>query len=220
MNTTEEIQIAVVDDHQLFREGLIGLIEQLDPRFKVILEANNGQVLIDQLEKGLAPDLILLDLNMPILDGLATVKHLQEHDLKQKCLVLTMRDDELTLIQLLKAGAKGFLNKDVESEELKKAILSVHYEGVYHSEFIAGVLVNSLQQASDKIITKSQLNEQELRFIELACSEYTYKEIADIMCLSSKTIDGYRGRLFEKLNLKSRVGLVLYAIQNKIISMD
>lgn len=214
------ITIAVVDDHQLFREGLIGLIKKLNPAFQVVSESQNGQQLLDSIQEGLEADVIILDLNMPIMDGFTTIQHLQKEHAHLKCLVLTMNNDDITLIKLLKAGAKGFLNKDAEPEELEAAIVSIHENGYHYSPAVADKLVGALRTPNGFTTAKSKLNQQELQFLELACSEYTYKEIADIMCLSPKTIDGYRAGLFEKLNVKSRVGLVIFAIRNKMVMVE
>ncbi|MBL4708812.1 MAG: response regulator transcription factor [Flavobacteriales bacterium] len=220
MSKGETIRIAVVDDHQLFRDGLISLIEKLNLNFKVISASQNGKLFLEKIEAGLELDLVLLDLNMPVMDGFTTVQKLQENHPDVKCLVLTMKDDDITLIKLLKAGARGFLNKDAEPETLEEAILSIHEKGFYYSELVTNKLVGALRSPNTYATAKSKLNGQELQFLQLACSEYTYKEIANIMCLSVKTIDGYRAKLFEKLNIKSRVGLVLFAIQNKIVALE
>lgn len=215
-----KINIAVVDDHQLFREGLIRLIHQLNATFQVRSESQHGKELLEKLKEGLKVDLIILDLNMPIMNGYTTVKHLQSEQQGNKCLVLTMNDDDITLIKLIKAGASGFLNKDAEPEELQNAILAIHKQGYYYPATVADKLVGALRNPNGFDPKQNQLNDQELKFLELACSEYTYKEIADIMCLSIKTIDGYRARLFEKLEVKSRVGLVLFAVRNKMVKVD
>ena len=216
---SSKISITVVDDHKLFRAGLKNLIEGLDRNFEVIAEADHGMTLLKQLETGELPDIIIMDLSMPVMDGLTTMSKLRELYPELKTLVLTMKDDECTLINLLKAGANGFLNKDVDPKELKKAVYSIYDSTHYHSEYIAEKLVSALR-SPDHIEVETQLNEQELKFIDLACSEYTYKEIADKMYLSPKTIDGYRSKLFEKLNIKSRVGLVLYALRNNLTSLN
>ncbi|MEQ8910132.1 MAG: response regulator transcription factor [Vicingaceae bacterium] len=215
----KSIQITVVDDHQLFREGLIELIQRLDSNFTVSHIFKHGKAFLEAAHSGLQSDLILLDVNMPIMDGLTTLKELGKLNSNLKCLALSMKDDDITLIKILKAGAKGFLSKDAEPEELKAAILSVVQDGYFYPPTVANKLVGSLQNGS-ALKSSHKLNDQELKFVELACSEYTYQEIADKMCLSIKTIDGYRARLFEKLNVKSRIGIVLYAIRNHLISID
>lgn len=218
--SSDYINIAVVDDHNLFRKGLINLIQQVDPAFKVIAEAQNGREFLDQLQADNLPDIVIMDVSMPVLDGYKTTALLKEKYSNIGILALTMMDDEITLIRLLKAGVNGYLNKDIEPDELKTALFSIAENGYYYTEYVAGKLVNIIRNPFHNNETYTDLSEQELKFIELSCSEHTYKMIADKMCLSIKTIDGYRGKLFEKLQVKSRVGLVLYALKNNLISLD
>lgn len=216
--TTPTINLTIVDDHSLFRKGLINLVHEIDPIFRVISEAENGRDFLNQIETGIIPDIVIMDVSMPILDGYKTTTTLRETHKDIGVLALTMMDDEATLIRLLKAGVSGYLSKDVEPENLREALLSISENGHYYSEEVAGKLVHSLRHPSYST-NGVELSDQELKFIELACSEDTYMMIADKMCLSVKTIDGYRAKLFEKLELKSRVGLVMYAIRNKLVSI-
>ncbi len=217
MNNSPHVKIAVVDDHSLFRKGLITLIKEINPQFEIVSEASNGQEFIDQLEAGLKVDLVVLDLEMPRLDGQQTTKYLKKAFPKIGILMLTMKDDESSLIRLLKSGVNGYLNKDVEPDVLEQAILSVYENGYHYTDAMTGKLVNALKDPQEGDFPK--LSDQESKFLDLACSELTYKEIADRMCLSEKTIDGYRAKLFEKLEVKSRVGLVLYAVKNGLVSL-
>ena len=217
------IHIAVVDDHKLFRAGLINLVRSLGDEFHIQLEANNGQELLDSLkaiEAGSSqalPDLIILDVDMPIMDGFETAERMRELFPGVKILVLTMLQDEATLIRMLRLGIKGYLSKDVEPEELKTALLEIYNKGFHYTDAFTGRLIAVLQADELNESQTSLLNERELTFLEYCCTELTYKEIADKMFLSPKTIDGYRATLFEKLEAKSRVGLVLYAIKNGIV---
>lgn len=217
------IHIAVVDDHKLFRAGLINLVRSLGDEFQIQLEANNGQELLDSLEVIQAdssqslPDLIILDVDMPIMDGFETAEQMRELFPGVKILVLTMLQDEATLIRMLRLGIKGYLSKDVEPEELKTALLEIYNKGFHYTDAFTGRLIAVLQADGQTDESTSLLNERELTFLEYCCTELTYKEIADKMFLSPKTIDGYRATLFEKLEAKSRVGLVLYAIKNGIV---
>lgn len=219
------IQLGVVDDHKLFRAGLINLVLSLGNEFAIQLEANHGQELIDQLEQITAdpnknlPDLIILDVDMPIMDGFETAEHLRNFYPDIKILILTMLQDEATLIRMLRLGIKGYLSKDVEPEALKHALLEIYDKGFHYTDAFTGKLISVLQtdQHSDQM--KQKMNSRELTFLELCCSEMTYKEIADKMCLSPKTIDGYRASLFEKLEAKSRVGLVLFAVKSGIVQL-
>ena len=211
------LNIAVVDDHNLFRKGLINLIQTIDPDFKVVLEASNGQELLNNLNPNNLPSLVILDLDMPVMDGHDTTIELKKKYPNLSIIMLTMKNDEKSLIRMLKAGVNGYLNKDVEPDELKSAIHAVMHNGYHYTDSLTGILIKAVTENQQS--EANSLNEQEIRFLDLACSEMTYKEIADKMCLSEKTIDGYRARLFEKLQVKSRVGLVLYAIKNQLIKL-
>ncbi|MCJ8290876.1 MAG: response regulator transcription factor [Crocinitomicaceae bacterium] len=217
------IQIAIVDDHKLFRAGLINLVLSLGDEFQIQLQANHGQELLDILEKiktdpnKSLPNLIILDVDMPIMDGFETAEHLKTLYPEIKILVLTMLQDETTLIRMLKLGIKGYLGKDVEPAELKNALLEIHNKGFHYTDAFTGRLIAVLQSDGENDPTVSLMNDRELTFLKHCCSEMTYKEIAALMFLSPKTIDGYRASLFEKLEAKSRVGLVLYAIKNGIV---
>jgi DNA-binding NarL/FixJ family response regulator len=153
------------------------------------------------------------------MNGYETSKELQKKYPNMKVLVITMVEDEQSLIKMLKHGIRGYLSKDVEPDELKKALDTIAMKGYYYTDHLTGKLIHAIRDNEQQKDPVQNLNEREMKFLQLACSEYTYKEIADIMCLSIKTIDGYRNALFEKLQAKSRVGLVLYAIRNNLVSL-
>lgn len=223
MPNTQAIKLAVVDDHKLFRKGLISLIEMVNKDYAILFEADDGLDLQQKLKDNPQPDIILMDVNMPRMDGFASVQWLKENHPAIKILVVSMIEKEETIVQMLKLGVKGYLCKDVEPKELGEALVAIANKGYYYTDFITGKLVHSLQNNNGEATTPSaiaQINEQEKGFLKLACSEMTYAEIADKMCLSPKTIDGYRNSLFEKLSVKSRVGLVLFAIKNKMFSVE
>lgn len=217
---SEKVSIAVVDDHKLFRSGLINLIHSLDLNVVVSMEANNGKELLESLKPGAHPDIVLLDANMPVLNGYDTASILQKKHPDVKVLVVTMNNDEQSVIKMLKLGARGYIGKDVEPEELKQALIQLIEKGYYYTDQLTGQLIQALQIPHKTSSDKDNLSEQELTFIRLACSEDTYSQIADKMFLSPKTIDGYRASVFEKLNIKSRVGLVLYAIKAGLVSTE
>ncbi len=205
--------VVVVDDHILLSQAIGGLVEGFE-QFKVLYTCKNGQELIQMFENPKnVPDIVLMDVNMPILNGIETTAHLTEHFPDVKVLALSIEEDETTILKMLRAGAKGYLMKDVKKTELYDALLEVLKRGYYHTNTVAKVLVDSLGKKEDSV---ASLKEREIEFIKHACTEMTYKEIADVMCLSPKTIEGYRNALFEKLNLRNRTGLVIYAIKNKI----
>lgn len=209
--------IALADDHVLLRKGLASLVQNLG--YSVLFESDNGQDMIDKLEAGAEPDIVMLDINMPVKDGYETAKWIRENKPLIKVLTLSMYDDETAIIRMLKNGARGYILKDSEPAELRAALDAVVHKGFYYSEMVTGRLVHSItgqegdQQPLNKLLG---LNDRETTFLKLACTEMSYKEIAAEMHLSPRTIDGYRDALFEKLNLKTRTGLVVYAIRNGI----
>jgi DNA-binding NarL/FixJ family response regulator len=209
----DKIKIVIVDDHLLFSQSLSYLIGTFK-EFAVIGNYCNGKEFINSFNaETTIPDIILLDVNMPIMDGIETMKWTKTNQPDLKVLALSVNDDEDTIMKMITNGAKGYLLKDTHPNTFRTALLEVYNKGFYYSEMVSGLLINKLDGNHNKITLK----EREVEFIKLACTEKTYKEIADGMCLSPKTIDGYRECLFQKLEIKTRIGLVLYAIKNKIV---
>jgi two-component system, NarL family, invasion response regulator UvrY len=215
-----KVKVALADDHVLLRRGLANLVDSFD-EYSVVLQADNGLDLQNMINKDNVPDLVLLDINMPKMDGFATAQWLKQTYPLVKILALSMYDNENSVIRMFKAGVKGYILKDCEPHELKAALDAVIQKGYFYSELVTGKLIHSINNLDENadIRNLAQLNDKELQFLKLACTEMTYKEIADKMFLSPRTIDGYRDALFEKLNLKTRVGLVMYAIKNGIVQV-
>jgi DNA-binding NarL/FixJ family response regulator len=207
---TEQINIAIVDDHTLFRSGIAALMGEFD-ELKVIFEAENGQHLQQIINNYPLPQVILMDINMPIMDGYAATQWLKDSYPQIRVLALSMFEDDQAVIGMIKAGAGGYVLKESKPRELLEAIIAISQKGVYINELVSGKLIRSVSGNEHPGLSK-----KELEFIKLCCSELTYKEIADLMFVSPRTVDNYREALFLKLNLKSRTGLVLYAIQNEI----
>tara|TARA_R110002074_G_scaffold14788_1_gene50993 strand:+ start:91187 stop:91840 length:654 start_codon:yes stop_codon:yes gene_type:complete len=217
MNTLNDNTIAVVDDHLLFASSLEKLINSFQG-FRVIFKAQHGLDLKDKLQHlSDLPDIILLDINMPVMNGFETLKWLTENHPTIRVLALSMDDNEMYILRMLKEGAKGYFLKDIHPKTLEKALIDVMERGFYYSEMVINAMVNSLH--SDLPELDPEFNKNELQFIKMACSELTYKEIAEKMKLSPKTVDGYRQDIFKKLGLKNRVGLVMYALKNKLIEI-
>jgi len=210
----KSFQIALVDDHRLFRSGIASLINNIDG-YSVLFEAANGEELITKIHQAGKPDIVLLDINMPVMDGVSTARWLRNTHPKIQVIVLSMLDDPERVLSMLKQGVKGYLLKDAEPNEVKMALTKVSEGEVYYPDFVTRLLVDSINHP----IEHDKLNTREIEFLKLASTELTYKEIADQMRISVRTVDGYRDQLFEKLNVKSRVGLVLYAIKNKLIEL-
>lgn len=210
----ENIQVALVDDHRLFRSGIASLVNNF-AGYHVLFEASNGKDLISRINKKVIPDIILLDLNMPEMGGLEAAQWLRINYPEIHIIVLTMYDDSEKVLSMVGLGIKGYILKDAEAAEFKKSLDLVASSGVYFPPFVTQHLVKRFSREKEKIV----LNSRETEFIKLAGSEMTYKEIANKMCISARTVDGYRDQLFEKLNVKNRIGLVLYGIRNKIIEI-
>jgi two-component system invasion response regulator UvrY len=187
--------------------------------YHVTGECNNGKEFMTLLKSMERPDIALLDINMPEMDGYETATRLSQDYPEIKVIALSMYDDEKSIIRMIKAGARGYVLKDADPTELRKAFDDVVSKGYYYSDLVSGVLVQSLHDDPGPQ-KKININDRETEFLTFACTELTYKEIADRMCLAPRTIDGYREALFEKLNVKSRVGLVMYAIRNGLVKME
>ena len=210
------IPIAIVDDHTLMSKALENMIAE-NPQYKVVMNHPNGEDFIEALEKTAdLPAVVLMDINMPFKNGIETTEWLSEHYPDIKVIALTMEDDEKVLIKMLKAGAKGYLLKDMQPSILFQAIDTVFEKGSFYTDFVAQKLLKVKTEDLKNQSLLSELKEREIEFIKLACSELTYKEIADKMCLSPKTIDGYRDSVFIKLDIKNRVGLVLFAMKHNL----
>ncbi len=214
-----KLQVALVDDHVMLRRGLASLINNMS-NYEVVVESDNGQDFIDTIaHKKLDPHIVLLDVNMPVMDGFATAKWINENLPLAKILVLSMFDDEKSIIKMLRHGAKGYILKDGEPEELATALYNVVHKGYHYSDLVNGKLIHAINHLDENegFLSENKISTREIEFLKLCCSEMTYKEIASIMNLSVRTVEGYRDNLFLKLNLKTRVGLVLYAIKNRMI---
>ena len=209
----------LADDHVLLREALSTLINSFD-EMEVVSVAGNGGELVETFKTGQIPDVVLLDLNMPKMDGFETAAWIQKIYPSVKILILTMYDSEIALIRLLQSGVKGFLKKDIHPTELKNALVSVAENGYYYSHNTTGKLASLFQKnrSNQSSIEKAILTPIEIDFLKLASTELTYKEIADQMKITPRVIDSYRDALFEKLDVKSRVGLAIYAVKNGIVT--
>jgi two-component system invasion response regulator UvrY len=210
-------KVALVDDHILLRSGLAALVADLG--YTVACECENGKQLVERITKDPDIDLVLMDINMPEMDGFETTLWLKTNYPLINVMALSMFDDEISIIRMLKNGARGYILKDIHPRELRTALESVFTKGFYYSEMVSGRLLHAIGEkpgSADAELAHS-LKKRDLDFLKLACSELTYKEIALKMNLSPRTIDGYREELFQRLGVKSRVGLVLFVIRARII---
>jgi len=210
------IQVAIADDHTLLRKALAKLVASFD-EYTVMFEADNGKEIKKKISEHRVPDLVLLDVNMPEMDGFETAAWLNKNYPKIKVLALSMFSDERTIIRMLRQGARGYVMKNIDPEELKKALDSVMKKNFYLSEEISGKIISGLHKDADRVEEPPSLTQREKDFLRLICSEITYKDIAAKMFVSPRTVDEYRNSLFEKLKVKSRVGLVMYAMRNGLV---
>lgn len=211
-----KITVALVDDHTLFREGLVNLLNEYED-INILFSVRSGQELKERLGNGLEPQVVLLDINMPVMDGHACMRWIREHFPAIQVLALSMYEDEVSIVKMIRNGASGYVLKESNTEEVVRGIRSIVAQGYYVNELISGRLIHSVR--SDSNDDKQKISAREMEFLQHCCSELTYKEIAAEMKISPKTVDNYRESLFEKLQTKSRVGLVLYAIRNRIIDL-
>jgi len=212
------VKVALADDHILLRDALANMIENLSG-YSVILTASNGEDLVQQINSKGKPDLLILDLNMPKMDGFETAQWMNKNYPEVRILVLTMYDSEVTLIRLLQNGVRGFLKKDAHPNELVFAIKNVVENGYYYSSNASNQLANLFanKQNQKETLEKVILNEREIEFLKFSCSEMTYKEIAQKMGMNPRSLENYRESMFSKLNIKSRVGLALYAVKHGLV---
>jgi two-component system, NarL family, invasion response regulator UvrY len=216
--TGKKILVAVADDHSLLRNALARLIASFE-NYSVVFEADNGRDVKEKLSKHVIPDIMLLDVNMPESDGYETARWIYKNYPQVKVLALSMFSDEGTIIRMLRLGAKGYIMKNADPEELKLALDSVLKKDFYLSEYISGKIISGLHKDIDMPEEPIVLNEKEKEFMKWVCTELTYKDIAAKMFVSPRTVDDYRNQLFEKLKVKTRIGLVLYAIRHGMVEV-
>ena len=222
MPKTAGVKLALVDDHVLVRKGIKSLLEEAYSDYTILFDAADGNQMIEKIDENNPPDIILMDINMKGMDGYESVQWLKDNKPLIKVIILSVLDTEEAILRMLTLGVKGYLGKNQDTRVIGEAIETVMKNELYFPEFVTGRIIHSLQKGSkqnEKSAILSLMNQQEKKFLQLACSELTYYEIADRMNLSPKTIDGYRNSLFEKLNVKSRVGLALYAIKHELVEL-
>ncbi|OOQ58789.1 response regulator transcription factor [Mucilaginibacter pedocola] len=220
------INLGIVDDHNLFRKGLIKLINlgDAEKKYNVLFEAESGTDLKDKLKKEELPDIVLMDIDMPGMDGYETVEWLLRSYPTVNVLVISMFETEEAVLRMIRLKVKGYLSKDIEVEDMHMALEAILHNGYYYSDFASDIISRSFSETdadtSKKIADpKEFLSQKERDFLQFVCTEMTYSQIADKMFLSPKTIDGYREALFQKCGVKSRVALALYAVKHGIVNL-
>ena len=213
-----KIKIAIADDYKIYREGLkVGL--SADENFDVLFESDNGEELLKALESA-TPDVIIMDLKMPIMDGMEATKAVRKKYPSIKVLVVTMYDDDKFIIHLMENGANGYLLKNTEPDEIRKSIYAVHENGYYFNDVVNKALLKKLVLKNNLKPSFNQnvvLTERELEVLKLICEEKTAAEIAKDIFLSPRSVEGIRQRLIEKIGVRNTAGLVMFAVKNSMV---
>ncbi|MBA2250311.1 MAG: response regulator transcription factor [Chitinophagaceae bacterium] len=212
------IKVAIADDHKIFRKGVILSLRQY-ANIKFVLEAENGQELIDNIAEA-APDVVLMDLKMPIKDGIESTKYLNKNFPTIKVIILTMYEDERFVGHLMDSGANGYLLKNTEPAEIKRAIGDVMRTGFYLNNFVNRILIKknyAKQKFNPNLNSEVVVSDREREVLTLVCMEYTAQEIAQKMDISARTVEAIKDRLMERFGVKNSVGLVFYAMKNSLI---
>ena len=208
--SSEKIKLGLVDDHALMRKGLVNLIEAFG-NCTIVFEANNGEDLFKKLHTHPLPDIVLMDIHMPGMNGYEATEKLAKAYPKIKVLVLTVIDHESAVLRIMKKGASPY--------ELNRAITEIHQKGYFLNDIVGNKLINNLKELSEPEEGYSLLTEREIEFLQHCCTDLSYREIAEKMCVSFRTVDGYRESCSEKLQVKSRIGFVTYAIKEGLVRL-
>lgn len=212
----EPIKIAIVDDHKLVSKAIENMFS-VRKDFRVVMNCSNGEEFLKELAKAEAlPEVVLMDINMPVKNGIETTTDVTAKFPDVNVIALTMEDGEESVIGMLRAGAKGYLLKDSSPELLFEAIQLVKNGHTFYTDIVTQKLLSFKEEENALQKINESLKPKELEFMKLACSELTYKEIADKMNVSPRTVDGYRDSLLVKLNVRTRVGIVLFALKHNM----
>lgn len=215
----EVIKVAIADDHKIFRKGVI-LSLRAYGNIKFVLEAENGEELIAGLAEA-EPDVILMDLKMPVKDGIETTKYVNKHFPKIRILILTMFEDERFVGHLMDSGANGYLLKNTEPEEISQGIADVMKNGFYLNNFVNRVLIKknyAKQKFNPSLNIEVTISQREKEVLNLVCLEYNAQEIAKNMEISARTVEAIKDRLMKRFGVKNSVGLVFFAMKNSLIN--
>ena len=216
--TPDIIKVAIADDHKIFRKGVIHSLKPYN-NIHFMLEAENGEELIKGIEIE-QPDIVLMDLKMPVKDGIETTKYLNKHFPEVRILILTMFEDERFVGHLMDSGANGYLLKSTEPSEIRQGIMDVMKTGFYLNNFVNRVLIKknyAKQKFNINLKNEIVISEREKEVLSLVCMEYTAQEIASRMDISPRTVEAIKDRLMERFGVKNSVGLVFFAMKNSLI---
>jgi two-component system response regulator DegU len=217
----KKIKIAIVDDHKLFRRGLISILQQ-NENLEVVFDAGNGKEFLNHPQFS-EIEVVLLDIEMPELDGIATTKILRENNQEIKIIILSMHDEDQFVLHLMEIGVNGYLLKDTDTDEVVTAIKKVYDSGIYFSDFVSRIMLrkmNKTQLSNSKIFNyKTDLSGRELEVLRNICEGLTTAEIGEKMFISPRTVEGHRLRIMEKLGVNNTAKLVAFAIKNELVNI-
>jgi DNA-binding NarL/FixJ family response regulator len=212
------IKVAIADDHKIFRKGVILSLRPFT-NLKFVMEAENGVELLEGIAEA-DPDVVLMDLRMPEKDGIETTKILSQQYPKTHVIVLSMYEDERFVYHLMENGAHGYLLKNAEPQEIRKAIIDVHEKGYYLNNFVNRILLkrsHAKQKAPPTLNKEITLNDREKDVLKFICMEFTAHEIAQKMDISPRTVEAIKDRLMERFGSKNTAGLVFFAVKNNLV---
>jgi DNA-binding NarL/FixJ family response regulator len=213
-----KIRIAIVDDQQLFRKGLATLIEGVE-NFELVAEAESGKVLLEQFKAfDILPDVALVDMNMPEMNGIELAGILHNEYPAVKIVILTVHDQERFISKMIQGGASGYLIKNCEIDELVQAINTVHQTGFYINDLTLRAMANAAKYKGDNITNINnipiEITKREHEVLQMICMQWTNSEIADKLFVSVRTVDGHRNNILAKTGCRNTAGLVLFAVSN------
>jgi DNA-binding NarL/FixJ family response regulator len=217
MKAYGNIKVIIADDHEIFRDGLRVMLQK-QPDIELVGEAGDGRELIEQV-KMQQPDIVISDVKMPRMDGAAATRHMAEHYPHVGIIALTMFDEEDLIIEMLEAGAKGYLLKNADKHEIVEAIKSVYGQQPYYCRHTSNKLAQMVAKSKFnpyKQQAKPEFNDRELEIIRDICGGLTSKQIAEKIFLSVRTVEGLRMKIMEKMDVKNTAGIIIYAIKHNL----
>ncbi len=213
----KSISVVITDDHRLFRKGIRSLLEEFH-FIDHIYEAGNGLELLELLKLLKSPPgIVLLDIQMPVMDGIEAHRQIRKLYPQQKVIILTMEDDEHFIMYMISEGVNGFLLKNAEPEELEEAITKVYINDFYFPAELSKLVIKSASQKKFEAKNLPDFTEREMEVLDLICREFTAPEIAEKLEISARTVEGHRRKLLEKSGAKNIAGLVVFALKNKLV---
>ncbi len=215
------ISLVIADDHEIFRDGLaLMLTKQSD--LSLLGQAEDGNELIELVEK-LKPDIVITDIKMPRLDGIAATRVLLQKNPELKIIALSMFDEDNLIVEMLEAGAKGYLLKNADKKEILDAIVTVYEDNIFYCRHTSARLASMIVKSKfdpQKKKTELIFTDREKEIIKLICRQFTAQQIGDVLYLSKRTVEGYRTKIMEKMDVKNTAGVVIFALKNNLIKEE